>query len=181
MQTSVTQGPVQAYEGKVQTPNLYPNTAISRIASELIYFGKAVVPLTLTSDLVVGSQQAKLPTLAAEVPVLLGIAQADITVERLRDPASLADDAPFGGFVATDSFNIMRQGQIWVVVGTAFNDFSDGVFVRWQVPGGTAPTESLGSFDTVTSANHAEVTAGLSWAGGHTQGGVNFALLNVNL
>lgn len=184
-QTVVDDEPVQAYEGKVQVGGQYPTTNRSFIASELIYFGKAVSLLSGTELAVGGAsggpQQIQLPSVATDITTTLfqGVAAADPSVELTRTTGT---DDPFGAYVATSTVRTLKKGLVWVVIGTALSDITDGVFVRFQNPGGTAPTEQLGSFDSVTSADHAEIVAGnVSWAGAATIGSVEFGLLELNL
>jgi len=185
-QTSVENEPVQAYEGKVQHGGQFPTTTISRLATELTFFGKAVSPILADVDMGGAgdlAQQCQLPTSLAEINAMLGVAIADPSVERLRDPAALGvpNSAPFGAYSDEAAVPIMRKGRIWVVVDTKLASLDDGVFIRFQNAGGTPPTESLGSFDTVNSADHEPAPAGFSWVGASTQGATEFALLEINL
>ncbi len=185
-QTAVDDEPVQAYEGKVQVSGSFPTTNISRIASVLIYFGKLVTPLSGTELAVggAGPQEVKLPTSAAEILRAEnggGIAIADPSIERLRVSGGGANSAPYGAYPAEDSLAVMRKGQIWVVVETALASLDDAVLVRFQNPGGSPPAAQLGSFTTAAGADFAAAPAGLAWLGSALIGGVDFALLSVNL
>jgi len=182
-QTVVTNEPDQAYEGKAQFGGQYPTTRDSYLASELIYFGKAVSLLSETELEVGGAtggpQSVKLPAAAADVTdLLLGVAVADPSVERIVNNGI---PAAFGAFNAETSLSVLRKGAVWVVVATALSAFSDGVYVLFQNPGGTPPTDSLGSFDTVAGADVQVVAAGMAWKGSATVGGVDFGLLEINL
>ncbi len=183
-QTSVNDEPDQTYEGKVQVGGQYPTTYVSRIADELIYFGKAVSLLSATELEVGGAaggpQAVKLPTSVTDVTELFqGVAPADPSVQRTRT-AGVDDD--FGAYIAQSSVQVLRKGLVWVVVDTALASIADGVYVRYASPGGTPPTDSLGSFDTVSIATeNEELTNGVSWAGSASINGVNFALLELNL
>lgn len=187
MQTAVNDEPVQAYEGKVQYSGQFPTSIISKAASELIYFGKLVVPYADTELAVggAGPQRVKAPTSTAEVdltPMGGGIAIADPSVERLRDPSSPADPAPFGAFVAESMVPVMRKGLIWVVVETAITALSNGVYARFQNAGGSPPAAQLGSFTSAAGADfHQLATSSFAWQGSAAIGGVNFGLLAVNL
>jgi hypothetical protein len=185
-QTAVNAEPGQAYEGKVHVSGSFPTSFVSRIANELIYFGKLVVPLT-TGELAVGGaaggpQSVKLPTTAADVLLAKqggGIAIADPSIERLSVNGVAA---AYGAYPAEDALSVMRKGQIWVVVETALLDLSLPVFVRVATPGGTPPAASLGSFSPVdTGADFEPAPEGLAWLGAAAVGAVNFALLSVNL
>lgn len=184
MQTAVNNEPVQAYEGKVHVSGQFPTSVVSRLASELLYFGKLVVPYAVT-ELEVGSQRVKAPTLAAEVdlaPAGGGVAIADPSVERLRDPSSPADPAPFGAYVAEASVPVMRKGLIWVVVETAIASLANGVYARFQNAGGTPPAAQLGSFTSAAGADFQALNAAhFAWQGSAAIGGVDYGLLAVNL
>ena len=189
MQTSVNDMPVQAYEGKVHVSGQFPTSVISKAASELIYFGKLVVPYA-TTELAVGGaeggpQRVKLPTTAAEVDSVInggGVAIADPSIERLRNPANPAQPAPFGAYPAEDMAGVMRRGLIWVVSEAEITDLTAGVFVRWQNAGGTPPAASLGSFAPATSADRQQLSADLfSWQGAATINSVYYGLLSVNM
>jgi hypothetical protein len=178
-QTAVNDEPTQAYEGK-----LYDRAgrSISRLASELIYFGKAVSLLAVT-DLAVGGasegQSVKLPAAAADITsdLLEGVAVADPSLERLSVAGVPAN---YGAYTDESAVRVLRNGRIWVVTTAEIIDVTVGVYVRWQVPGGTPPTESLGSFAGAASANHALVpTTRAKWRGAATIGGVFFGLLEL--
>lgn len=180
-QTAVNDEPVQAYEGKEHVSGQFPSTKISRLASELIYFGKAVSRQAV-GDVTVGDQQCKLPAAAADITAkgaFLGVAVADPSLPRL----TLNDlPAPYGAYVNEGSVQVLKKGQIWVVTTALITDLSNGVYVRFQNPGGTAPTESLGSFADANSADHDLVPDdGAQWKGAVAIGGVNFGLLELNL
>jgi expansin (peptidoglycan-binding protein) len=177
-QTSVADEPVQTYEGKVENSVGLPTTIVSGIASELIYFGKFVVAADPTDVAYggAGQQEVALPGSAAEITgltAIAGVAIADVSREAIAGAA-------YGGYTHESSVGILRKGRIWVVVSTAITDLTDGVYVRWQVPG-TPPVDSLGSFDSAAGANVQEVTAGMSWAGAVTIGSTDYGLLDVNL
>ncbi len=184
-QTVVDDEPVQAYEGKAQHGGQYPTTFVSYIASELIYFGKAVSLLS-TAELAIGGadggpQSIKLPAATTDVSTNLfqGVAKADPSVQRTRT-AGVDDD--FGAFIAETTVPVMKKGRIWVVVTTAITSINDGVFVQFQVPGGSPPALQLGSFDSATTANNEEITSNnVSWAAATTIGSQNFGLLELNL
>jgi hypothetical protein len=61
VQTSVSDAPIGAFEGMVQTPATYPNTIVSHPASGSIYYGKAV-SLYSDAEVTLGEQRVKLPT-----------------------------------------------------------------------------------------------------------------------
>lgn len=181
-QTSVNDEPVQAYEGKEHVSHAYPSTKISRLASELIYFGKAVCREAVT-DVTVGDQQCRAPAAATDITdkgALLGVAVADPSLERLNDASG--NPAPYGAYQDEGSVQIMKKGQIWVVTTALIADLSTGVYVRWDNAGGSPPAEALGSFANVASAEHALVPDdGAQWIGAVAIGGVNFGLLELNL
>ncbi len=188
-QTAVNDEPVQAYPGKVQYGIKFPTTNVSRIASELIYFGKLVI--TPGTDLAVGGaaggpQSCQLPTSAAEVLLATqagGVAIADPSIERLRDPNNLgvANSAPYGAYPQEDALPVMRRGQVWVQTEAALADLSDGVFVR-VANSGTIPEASLGSFTPTNTADHEPAPDGFAWAGSAVgEGGIFLGLLDINL
>lgn len=174
-QTAVVDFPVIAYEGKLQEGGQYPTTRISKFASEIIYFGKAVSPLAV-SDIEIGNQSVE--QVDATGAIIDGVAVADTTLERLSD-AGVA--AAYGAYSDESSVNILRKGRIWVVSTDAVDDLSKGVFVRFQNAGGTPPTEALGSFRATADADSYEWTGGVKWVAGATIGGVEFGLLEINL
>ena len=184
-QTAVDDEPVQAYEGKVQVGGSYPTTYKSFLADGLIYFGKAVALLSATELEVGGAsggpQAVKLTAAATDITTSLfqGVAPADPSVERTR---TAGVDDPFGAYIDETSVQVLRKGLVWVVVDTAIASINDGVFVLFQNPGGTPPTQSLGSFDSVTSADNEEITSNnVAWAGSASIGGIDFGLLELNL
>jgi hypothetical protein len=188
-QTSVADEPVQAYPGKVENSGQFPTQNISRIASELIYFGKLAI--TADTDLAVGGaaggpQECKLPTTAAEVLLAAqggGVAIADPSIERLRDPLNLgvANSAPYGAFPHEDAVPLMRKGRVWVQLEAALAALSAGVFVRVSTPG-TIPIASLGSFTPTNTVDHEPAPEGFSWAGSALgEGGIFLGLLDINL
>lgn len=180
-QTVVNDEPGQAYEGKLHIES--GSHSVSRLASELLYFGKAM-SLVGTGEVEVGGasggpQAVQLPAAAADITTLLeGVAVADPSLERL----SLAGvPAPYGAYPDENAVRVLRRGLIWVVIPAALTDITVGVYIRWQIPGGTAPTDSLGSFEIATTANNQIVAAGMAWRGGALVGSTNFGLLEVNL
>jgi hypothetical protein len=191
MQEIVNDEPVQAYEGKVQDSVSFPTSIISKLASELIYFGKLVTPYD-DAELAVGGasggpQRVKAPTSAAEITRCLkggGIAIADPSVERMRNPAApgTPNSAPFGAFASGDMLPVMRKGRIWVVVETELTDLDSDVYVRFQNPGGSPPAAQLGSFTQSAGADFDLAPSGaFAFQGAATIGGVHFALMAVNL
>lgn len=178
-QATVNDEPGQAYAGKVHLSGQFPSSALSRLASELIYFGKLVSPLS-TGDLTVGDQSVKLPTSAADILLAAqggGISQADPSVERTKT-AGVLDN--FGAFLDESSLPVMRKGQIWVEVEAEVTDLSAGVFVRFQ-NAGTIPEAALGSLTPTNTADHEPAPEGMVWVGAVTVGSQNFGLLSVNL
>lgn len=169
-QTAVADQPVQAYEGKVHVSGEYPTTYISRLASGAIYFGKAVVPYADT-ELTVGTQRAKLPAAAADIPRTLGIAIADVS----REPIA----STYGGYADKDSVTIMRKGLIWVVSADVVDDLDKGVYIR-HANGAAAPADTFGSFRATTDADYT-LFAGLTWKAAVTIGSVYYGLAEVNL
>lgn len=187
-QTVVADEPVQAYEGKVENSIAFPTTIESKIASELIYFGKLAI--VADADVVYGGadggpQEVQLPTTAAEVLLAKqagGVAIADPSVERLRVSGGGANSAPYGAYLTETAVPVMRKGRIWVVVEAAVTALSLGVFVRMDNAGGSPPAASLGSFSPVDSgADFEPAPEGFAWAGAASIGGVEFGLLSVNL
>lgn len=186
MQDTVANEPSQVYEGKVQSG---PNTTqiFSRLASALIFFGKLVCPLA-DDDLAVGGagegQSCKPPASIADALLAKhggGIAIADPSLERLRVSGGDANSAPYGAYLDEASVSIMRKGQIWVVVETALLDLSLPVFVRIANAGGSPPVEALGSFSPVNGGDLEPAPDGLAWLGSALEGGIDYALLDVNL
>ncbi len=184
-QASVSDEPVQTYEGKVDVSGQYPTNYISRIASESIYFGKAVSPVG-TDELEVGGasggpQEVKMPSSAALIALITqggGVAIADPSKERLKNNGVYVD---YGVYLHEDSVTVMRKGRIWVVVEAELTDLSSGVYIRFQNAGATPPAASLGSFTPTNTADHSEAPAGFAWLGAATIGSVNFGLLELNL
>jgi hypothetical protein len=177
-QTVVNDEPGEAYEGKVQYGGQLPTTIISRLGSELIYFGKGVSLLS-DADLTVGDQSVKLPALADDVTALFeGVAIADPSQPRM----SLAGvPAPYGAYPDEAAVSVMRKGLIWVVVDVAIADIKQPVYLRWD-NAGTAPADALGSFETATDANNQVVPAAVAqWRGAVAVGGIDFGLLELNL
>lgn len=187
-QTAVTDEPGQAYAGKVESGGQLPTTIITRVASELTYFGKLAI--TADADVAVGGasggpQTCAAPTSAAEVLLATfggGVSIADPSVERMRDPATpnIANSADFGAYGDESAVGLMRKGLIWVQVEAAVTALSDGVFVRVSSVG-TIPIAALGSFTPTNTANHEPVPSGMVWAGAAAVGSLNFGLLSVNL
>lgn len=189
-QTTVNDEPVQAYEGKVQYGGQLPTSIISKLASELIYFGKLVTPYD-NAELAVGGaaggpQRVKAPTSAAEVTRVLkggGVAIADPSVERMRNPAAPGDpnSAPFGAFAAEAMLPVMRKGLLWVVVETELTNLDSDVYVRYQNAGGSPPAAQLGSFTQGAAGDFAVAPDGFAWQGAASIGAIHLALLSVNL
>jgi hypothetical protein len=187
-QVTVNDEPGQAYAGKVHSGGQLPSSIASYVASELIYFGKLVI--VADADLAVGGaaggpQTCALPASAADVLRAAqagGIAIADPSVERMRDPATpnIANSAPYGAFGDEASVPVMRMGKIWVQTETAITALSNGVFIRVSTPG-IIPIASLGSFGIVDDADTEPAPAGMAWAGSATVDGIFLGLLSVNL
>ena len=186
-QATVNNEPGQAYAGKVHTASPQGGT-ISLLATETIYFGKLAI--VADADLAVGGadggpQTCALPASAADVLRALqrgGVAQADVTRERLRNPLTLgiANSAPFGAYSDEEAVTVMRRGSIWVQTEVAITALTNGVFVR-VANVGTIPIASLGSFTPVNTADHEPAPEGMAWAGSATVDGLLFGLLSVNL
>lgn len=179
-QTVVNDEPSQAYEGK-----LYDRAgrSESRLASELLYFGKAVSLLAVT-DLEVGGagegQSVKAPAAAADVTGLFeGVAVADPSIERLDD--ATGQPANYGAYPDESTVRVLRKGRVWVVTKTLIADITVGVYVRFQNAGGTPPVDQLGSFEAVAGADVQVIAAGAKWRGATTIGGAFFGLLELNL
>ncbi|MDP6424354.1 MAG: hypothetical protein QGG14_06395 [Planctomycetota bacterium] len=187
-QTAVTDEPGQAYAGKVEHSGQFPNSIISLIAAELIYFGKLVV--APDADVEVGGasggpQTCAAPTSAAEALLantVGGVSIADPTVERMRDPSTpnVANSAPYGAYGDETSVSVMRKGRIWVQTEAAVAALSDGVFVR-VANAGTIPVAALGSFTPTNTADHEPAPSGMVWSGATTIGGLFFGRLDINL
>lgn len=178
-QTAVTNEPAQAYEGKLHT-GISESQIMSRLASEIIYFGKGVVPYD-DDEIVVGDQRVILPAATGDPAKFLGVAIADPSLERLRDPTDPAVAAPYGAYVQYQAVQVLRKGQIWVVSEDAVDDLTKGVWMRFQNESATPPTEQLGSFRATTEGDYEEIAAGAKWLAGATIGSVEFGLLEVNL
>lgn len=170
----------EAYEGKVHVAGIHA----SYFAATQLFFGKAVVANdpTVTAR---ASQKVKSPitTELAGMSAVGGVVMADTSVERLAGTTGIPNEAAFGAYSANQMVNVMRQGQIWVVVDTALASTSGAVFIRIDVAGGTPPTEALGSFDTVdTGAEHEPAVAGMRFiAAAVSADGTDLALLDINL
>jgi hypothetical protein len=187
-QTVVNDEPGQAYAGKVHSGGQLPSSIASYLANGIVYFGKLVT--VADTDLEVGGalggpQQCALPASAADVLRIAqagGIAIADPSVERLRDPLTpnIANSAPFGAFGDESSVPTMRMGKIWVQTEVAITALTNGIFVR-VANAGTIPIASLGSFTPVNTADHEPAPEGLAWAGSATVDGIFLGLLSVNL
>ena len=181
-QTALKSEPDQAYEGKVQDR---ADRVESRLASELIYFGKAVSLLAVT-DLAVGGaaggpQSVKLPAAAADITGLFeGVAIADPSIERLDD--ATGQPAPYGAYPDEASVSVLRRGRVWVVTKTLIADITVGVYVRFQKAGGSPPVDQLGSFEAVAGADVQVIAAGAKWRGATTDSaGAFLGLLELNL
>ena len=180
-QTVVNDEPDQTYEGK-----LYDRAwrSESRLARELIYFGKAVSLLAVT-DLAVGGdgdgQSVKLPAAATDITGLLeGVAVADPSMERLDD--ATGQPANYGAYPDESTVRVLRRGRIWVVTKTLIADITVGVYVRFQNAGGVPPIDSLGSFEAVAGADVQVIAAGAKWRGARTDNAGRFlGLLELNL
>ncbi len=187
-QSVVNDEPGQTYAGKVHSGGQLPSSIASYLASGLVYFGKLVSVADV--DLAVGGasggpQECALPASAADVLRAAqagGIAIADPSVERMRDPLTpnIANSAPFGAFGDESSVPVMRMGKIWVQTEVALTALTNGVFVR-TANVGTIPAASLGSFTPVNTADHEPAPEGMAWAGSATVDGLFYGLLSVNL
>jgi hypothetical protein len=173
-QTVVNDAPGQAYAGKVQYSGQYPTTQVSRIAGELIYFGKLVV--VTGAQLTPGDQSVTLPTSAAEALLAAkagGVSMADPSVEAIPGAA-------YGAFVDESVLPVMRKGALWVQTEQAITDLANGVFVR-VANAGAIPAASLGSFGIVDDGDTEPAPEGMGWAGAVTIGGLFYGLLEINL
>ncbi len=132
------------------------------------------------NDKTVGIQRCKLPAAAGEIPRVLGVAFADTTVERLRDPASPQDPAPFGAFSDKDTVPIVRTGQVWVVSADEITDLDAGVYIR-HANGSGVVAASFGSFRASSNGDYTQLSTGVRWIASETVGGVYYGLLELNL
>jgi hypothetical protein len=141
-QTTVTNEPLRAFEGKLQDR---AERSVSGIASELIYFGKALSRLPASG---VGDIPPKV-NLYNLGEVFEGVAVADMSVQRLADPTTGAlNQAPYGAYLADTGVQVLRKGRIWVVSADAIDNLTKSVFVRSALATGTAATIT----DTTTYA-----------------------------
>lgn len=130
-QIAINDAPARAYEGM---QNNRAERTVSGIASELIYFGKAVSVVKNTN------LSSMTPPIKGYTSgeVLLGIAPADPSVERLASAAGVIDQAAAGAFSAATSVPVVRRGQVWVKSADAINDITKSVFVKNADTAGTA-------------------------------------------
>jgi hypothetical protein len=152
----------------VHTGGQFPNSIISRLASEDIGYGIAVGALA-TTDLTMGDQQCELPNVAADAnaPLCLGIAIADTSRE--------ATAAGAATWVDGDSVSIMKTGQIWVEVETVVASLADSVCIGIATASG-----GEGSFDNTASATYIACT-GMKWIAAETVGSTYWGLIQVDL
>jgi len=143
MQSSVSNAPLRAFEGMVHDA---PERQISALASELVYFGKAV---SYAKD---ASLDAFPPLVQMYTSgqVLAGIAAASSTVERLANPTTgVSNQAPYGAYKAETTIDrLIRKGRVWVKSADAVDDFTKSVFIRNAADSGTAASIT----DTTTYA-----------------------------
>jgi len=123
MQLTVSTSPTQAYEGKVQDK---ADRIESAVASELIYFGKA---LSQSNTVAIGEVTPTVQMYTASQK-FAGIAIADPSIEAIS--------TSYGGYIATDTVPRIMKGRIWVKSGDTVDDLSKSVFVRSANAAGTA-------------------------------------------
>jgi hypothetical protein len=140
-QTSVVDEPVRAYEGKLQDR---AGRIESGIASATVFFGKAV------SRPVTGSLTQLPPpcNLYNGTEHFLGVAAADVSVERLPGTTGIINQANYGAYLANTTVPRLTKGRIWVVSADAVDSLAKSVFTRNATPAGTAATIT----DTTTYA-----------------------------
>ena len=139
-QTSVSNAPVSAYEGK---PDTQPERIISGLASELIYFGKA-----LSRSLTASLNRNPAVEMYTSGEAFVGVAMADPSVERLPSAAGLINQAAYGAFVSGREVPVVKRGRLWVVSADAVDNLSKSVYVRNTDPAGSATAATI--TDTTT-------------------------------
>lgn len=168
-QTAYQNFPDRAREGFPVDTGL--RDIISRLAeADDIYFGKLVVATTGQSE-----KLAKLPAAAGDITtagLVHGVAMADTSRET-------PDGATAGKYDTNDAIPVVRKGRVWVVAETEITDIDQGVFVRFQNPGGSPPAASLGSFAGAAGVDYAAL-AGAKWKS-RTVGTFQLAILELDL
>jgi len=172
-QTSYQNFPDAAREGFLADSAIVRDI-VSRIseeaASPFVPFGKLVVATTGQSE-----KLAKLPTAAADITtagIVHGVAMADTSKETPKG-------ATFGYYAENDAIPCVRKGRIWVVSEDEVTDLDQGVYVRFQNPGGSPPDASLGSFAAAAGADYA-LLAGARWRT-RTTGTFGLAIVELDL
>ena len=168
-QTVYENYPDQAREGFAVDVGL--RDIITRIAEEDdMFVGKLAVASTGQSEDLI-----KLPTLAADITTV-GLVSGVIFNDVSRETPDAAIAAQYD---TDDAVPLVKTGRIWVLAEDEITDLDQLVYVRWQVPGGSPPDASLGSFAGAASANHA-ILANARWRS-RTVGTFQLATLELNL
>lgn len=147
---------------------------VSRIAAEaatpFLPFGKlGAKPVGDADDTV------KLPSSAAEITtagLVTGIVMADTSIETVKDLG-------WGAYLENKAVPVVRSGRVWVVSEDEVTDVDQGVYVRFQNPGGSPPDASLGSFAAAAGADYA-LLPGARWRS-VTVGTFGLAVVELNL
>ena len=159
MQSSITDAPAMAFEGSVPYA---PDRQVSAVASEMIYFGKAV-SMSKTADLSLLPPTVRLMRAA---DLFYGVAPADVMVERLASPETgIENQAGYGAYVAKSMPRVIRKGCVWVKTADEVDDLSKSVFVRTSVTAGTAATVTDTTTYTVADQDTKSFTITLSGTG----------------
>lgn len=149
-QISVSSAPGYVFEGK---PDTQPERIISGLASELIYFGKAVSRAAAT---VTRNPSLRMYTSG---DVFEGLAMADPSVERLADASGNPNQAAYGAFVANTAFPVVKRGRLWVISTDTVDDLSKSVYVRNTDPAGSATAATITDTTTYAVTNQDGLTS----------------------
>lgn len=154
-QTSVADQPVRAYEGKVHVSGDFPTTIESLLASEIVYFGKAV-SIYADNEVALGNQRCKLPTSGDEGPASKN---CDPETYALTDGDTFVLDVDNVGD-ATITFNA-AAGYVEDTTTTYPCADQDGLTVVIEVDGGDAQTVTFAGVTTSLASIMAQMNAQL--------------------
>lgn len=121
MQTQVRSQQLQAVEGMLAN-SIHDCEIHSRIASGVVYAGKAVTPYA-TTEVNPNLQRSKLPASAAQVALCEGVA-------KLSDTLPQTDGVNHSEHASGSVMEVVKKGEIWVVSGNQITDLSKPVYVR---------------------------------------------------
>jgi len=165
-QKTVTDEPLEAYEGKLQEE---AQVVTSAIATSKIFFGKAV---TRSKTVGVGDiVPAVIPYNGTDK--FEGFAIADVT----KEPG----DDTYGAYAAKETVSILKKGRIWVVTGDAITNLTNAVFVR-NASGGATPALAQGAVRSTAATGYVSLTAiaNVKFVAYRVINSVKFALIAIN-